>query len=167
MKTIQELSDSESVYALYRSLEAQVEDAQIDHPDDVRDIARAGLASAVGEGQAAELVSQFEDAANAGELARATLLTLRERPDFVVGVAADIDSYVADPPSEEKMDLGISLGLLALAGLAMALMGSLEVTGDTEVSGDARKSSWSVKFKGSDKVPELVNSILEALKPGP
>jgi hypothetical protein len=83
------------------------------------------------------------------------------------GVSTDIDQFLAKPPSGNKMDLAIGLGLIALAGLAMASMSTVEVKSKTEVIDDTRKTMWSFRFQGSEKVPDLVESILRAVNRGP
>jgi hypothetical protein len=165
MDQIQQLDDAQAVYTLYRSVEPYADPDQINLDDaaQVREIVHAAFANAVGEARADELMAGFASDAQASDLARATLVALRERPELIEGVDSEIDANLAEPPSEEKMDLGISLGLLALAGMAMAFMGTLEVKRETSEGPEGRKASWSVVFSGSDKVPELVSGILSGL----
>ncbi len=80
------------------------------------------------------------------------------------GIAQEIEPLLEEPPRSDRLDFGMSLSLLVLAGMAMAFMGTVEFEQTTKEMGEGsdatRETSTRVTFKGSQRIPELVGGML-------
>jgi hypothetical protein len=113
---------------------------------------------------ASRLLDHLRHDQGAAQLARACLSTLSAERTLAPDIASQIDGLLADPPQAEKMDMGLSLSLLGLGAIAMALMGSLEVSHEEEQGpGGKAKRATRVKWTGSQNVPKVVSALLAAI----
>ena len=150
---IAELSDMEAVYSL-RKLTAWV-DTEIDLADEegVRRFVEKAATAALGKRQAKDFMAVFDSRKSSAELSRACLTAIESDPDLLEEARGELDAVLAKPPKTQQMDLGISLGLLALAGMAMFLSGSLKI----------KTKNFELEYKGSKTVPEIFKAVLSKM----
>jgi hypothetical protein len=123
-------------------------------------VVRAACESVAGP----EAAGRLRDDRGAAQLARSCLSTLAAERSLAPEISTQIETLLADPPQAEKMDMGLSLSLLALGAIAMALMGSLEISHDEEKGpGGKSKRATRVRWTGSQNVPKVVTALLGAI----
>ncbi len=154
-KRIADLSDMEAVYSLH--ILASKLDSGLDLADEagVRQFVETAGRVALGSERAREFMNLFETPEAAADLSRACLAAIESAPGILGEAGGEFEKVMARPPKTQQMDMGISLGLLTLAGMAMLLSGSLKVTTNDLV----------VEYKGNDKVVEIFKAVL-AMVPG-
>lgn len=151
MVRISELSDMEAVFSL-RQLTRAV-DTGIDLADEagVRRFVETAAAEALEDPEEVRaFMALFEAPETAARVARACLATVEERPALLEDHAAGLDPILDNPPRAQQMDMGLSLGLLTLAGVAMFLSGSLKI----------KTKSFELDYKGSEQVAEIFKAVL-------
>jgi hypothetical protein len=92
----------------------------------------------------------FERPDAAATLARACLASVQEQPTLLEDQADELPSILENPPRTQQMDMGISLGLLALAGMAMFLSGSLKV----------KTKDFELEYQGNENVVKIFKALL-------
>ena len=148
---ISELNDMEAVFGL-RQLTRNV-DTDIDLADEAR--VRAFVESAAGRALAGPdevqaFLALFERPDAAASVARACLASVQEQPTLLEDQADELPSILENPPRTQQMDMGLSLGLLALAGMAMFLSGSLKV----------KTKDFELEYQGNENVVKIFKALL-------
>lgn len=155
MTGIEDLTNMEAVYSLHR-VTSGFSWVDLEDPEGVRTLvvklAGAGLG---GSAEAEAFMTRFEDDDHAGELARACLLAIQENPTLLEGAQASLNKLLESPPRTQQMDMGISFGILALAGMAMFLSGSLNI----------KAGDFELDYKGSEAVAGIFKVVLGHVQP--
>jgi hypothetical protein len=166
-RKVEDLDNVEAVYTLYVATQENAKTDEnpagldLDDPDRARQLVREALAEAGGEARAAQVLAMLENEDSAGEVARAALSVLREQPDLAGGAGEKVDELMHDPPTAEKLDFGLSLGIFAVASLAMTLMGTIKYESKTETKEGTTTTSFS--FQGSEQAGSFATSLLSKL----
>jgi hypothetical protein len=148
---VSNLNDMEAVFSL-RQLTKNV-DTDIDLTDEagvrafVENAAEHALANS---NEVAAFMSLFEQPESAASVARACLASVQEQPSLLEDQTDQLTLILDNPPRTQQMDMGISLGLLALAGMAMFLSGSLKI----------KTKDFKLEYQGSDKVTDIFKAVL-------
>lgn len=148
---ISELNDMEAVFGL-RQLTRNI-NTDIDLADEssvrafVENAADRALANPV---DAHAFMALFDQPETAARVARACLTSIQEQPGLLEDQANQLTPILDNPPRTQQMDMGISLGLLALAGMAMFLSGSLKI----------KSKEFELEYQGSDKVVDIFKAVL-------
>ena len=153
MALIQNLNDMQAVYCLHRLTSQFAPGANLEDEEAVRQFVEHAAHQGLGADQADEFMALFEDDRRATDVARACLTVIRENPEMLEGSSGPLESLLESPPATNQMDLGISFGLLALAGMAMFLAGSLKI----------KTKDFELDYQGSEVVGEVFGAILSKL----
>ena len=149
---ISKLSNMEAVYSL-RELTRDV-DSGINLADEpsVRAYVKTAAERALSDpAKISEFMALFEKPETAADVARAVLASVEEEPELIEDQAAKLHKiFLADPPRTQQMDMGISLGLLALAGMAMFLSGSLKI----------KTKDFDLNYQGNAQVIKIFEAVL-------
>ncbi len=146
-----ELNDMEAVFGL-RQLTNNV-DTNIDLADEasVRTLVKTAAERALANSNdVTAFMALFEQPEAAASIARACLASVQEQPSLLEDQTGQLALILDNPPRTQQMDMGISLGLLALAGVAMFLSGSLKI----------KSKNFELEYQGSDKVVDIFKAVL-------
>ena len=148
---ISELNDMEAVFSLRQLTRAVDTDIDLTNEAGVRSFVEKAAQQALQEkGEVEKFMQMFEQPDTAAIVARACLSSVQEQPALLPEQTGELESILNNPPRTQQMDLGISLGLLALAGMAMFLSGSLKI----------KTKDFELEYQGSDKVVDIFKSVL-------
>lgn len=162
MKQIDELDGIEATFTLNRASQRVTQDV-IQDAEKASRILRSAVSSVAGEEVASHFV-EYVKRDEAGAVARVALGEItRERAEFDK-LAGEVDQMLLDPPRADQLDLGISIGMLTLCGLAMVLMSRVEVSSKKEQQADGSTSDeFKFVFQGNEAVAKLVTNLVAKL----
>ncbi len=155
-KQIANLNDMQAVYSLHRLASKQSSGIDLDNTMEVKKFVEDAARDALGNEQAQDFMKLFKSDKSAGDLARACLVSVQKDSELIEGASGELDTLLLNPPETRQMDGGIGLGLLALAGLAMFLSGTLKIK---------TKDGGEFVYEGSEQVTEIFKTVLN-LVPG-
>jgi len=169
MKTIEELNNTEAVYALYLASEPFGESVAVDNPEAVREVVREAIAAILPDRDPDEVIEKMSASEpSAGALARACLNAVRELNDMPPQLKAQVHEVLVEPPQPDKLALDASLTLLALSALAMVLMSTLELDFETQERKEGQMTQKTqtlrLRFKGSEKVTKVLSFVATHLR---
>ncbi len=162
MKKIDELDGIEATFTLNRASQRSTHDA-IHDVEKASKILRSAVSSVAGEAVAEQFVDYVKHD-EAGAVARATLVEIAQERAHFGKLAEEVDQMLVDPPRADQLDLGISIGMLTLCGLAMVMMSRVEVSNKREQQADGSASKeFKFLFQGNEAVAKLVTKLVSKL----
>ena len=148
---ISDLNDMEAVFGLRKFTEAFGDDIDLTDEGAVRSFVEENAQQALEDPNDVEAFMElFEQPKTAAGLARACLSTIHEQPELLGAETDQLEDILENPLRAQQMDMGISLGLLALAGMAMFLSGSLKI----------KTKNVDIEYQGSDAVVDIFKAVL-------
>ena len=152
-KSIAQLDDMEAIYSPYLLTSKYASGLDLDDPPSVQEFVRTYASETLGEAQAKNFMALFESEATAAETSRACLAVIESNEDLLEGAADQLKKLLIHPPKTRQADLGMGLGLLPVAGMAMFLSGSLKV----------QTKDVLIEYKGSYKGAEVIKAVFDRL----